>query len=134
MGGKAMTGIDEGPREKQVFAVYCKDDKLLRYYRREEVPQAGAEFDGRTADAVYADVLDEGAYSRIRRDYGRAIADIEIVDDGIGGLLLDKEMEYRMKADSEKRAPGSIRWRMLAASLGGLLLGLLVRAVLQCLR
>lgn len=134
MSDKAMTGIGEGPREKQVFAVYCKDDKLLRYYRREEVPQAGAEFDGRTADAVYADILDEGAYSRIRRDYGRAIADIEIVDDGIGGLLLDKEMEYRTKADSEKRAAVPIWMRMLAGVLGGLLLGLLVGTVLQCLR
>lgn len=134
MSGKAMTGIGEGPREKQVFAVYCKDDKLLRYYRRDEVPQAGAEFDGRTADAVYADVLDEGAYSRIRRDYGRAIADIEIVDDGIGGLLLDKEMEYRTRADSEKRAAVPIWMRMLAGVLGGLLLGLLVGTVLQCLR
>ena len=134
MSDKAMTGIGEGPREKQVFAVYCKDDKLLRYYRREEVPQAGAEFDGRTADAVYADILDEGAYSRIRRDYGRAIADIEIVDDGIGGLLLDKEMEYRTKADSEKRAAVPIWMRMLAGVLGGLLLGLMVGTVLQCLR
>lgn len=120
--------------EKRVFAVYSKDDKLLRYYRREEVPQAGAEFDGRTADAVYADVLDEETYSKIRRDYGRAIADIEIVDDGIGGLLLDKEMEYRTKADSEKRATAAIWMRMLAGVLGGLLLGSLVGTVLQCLR
>ena len=101
MSDKVMAGMEEGPHEKQVFAVYCKDDKLLRFYKREEVPQAGVEFDGRTADAVYADVLDQGAYSRIRRDHGSDIADIEIVDEGLGSLLLDKEIELRRKTDSE---------------------------------
>lgn len=134
MSDKVMAGMEEGPHEKQVFAVYCKDDKLLRFYKREEVPQAGVEFDGRTADAVYADVLDQGAYSRIRRDHGSDIADVEIVDEGLGSLLLDKEIELRRKTDSEGRARTSIWLRALAGMLAGLLLGLLVGTVLQCLR
>ena len=134
MGDNVMTGMEEGPREEQVFAVYCKDDKLLRFYRREEVPQAGVEFDGRTADAVYADVLDQGAYSRIRKDHGSDIADIEIVDEGLGNLLLDREVELRRKAGSEGSAHASIWVRTLAGVLAGLLLGLLVGTVLQCLR
>ena len=134
MSDNVMTGMEEGPREEQVFAVYCKDDKLLRLYKREEVPQAGVEFDGRTADAVYADVLDQGAYSRIRRDHGSDIADVEIVDEGLGILLLDKEIELRRKADSGGGARTSIWVRALAGMLAGLLLGLLVGTVLQCLR
>lgn len=134
MSDNVMTGMEEGPREEQVFAVYCKDDKLLRFYKREEVPQAGVEFDGRTADAVYADVLDQGAYSRIRRDHGSDIADVEIVDEGLGSLLLDKEIELRRKADSGGGARTSIWVRALAGMLAGLLLGLLVGTVLQCLR
>lgn len=120
--------------EKRVFAVYSRDDKSLRFYNREAMPEEGDVFEGRTADAVYGDVLEPGAYSRIWSDQDRDIADVEFVDEGIGSLLLDKDMESRTKADSEKRASSSIFVRMLAGSLGGLLLGMLVRTVLQCLR
>lgn len=130
-GDSGMAGIEEGSREKQVFAVYCAGDRSLRIYNRAEVPQEGEEFEGRTADAVYADVLDQGVYSRIRSD--RDIVDVEFVDEGIGDLLLNKETESRKKMDLEKGAPASIWVRILAGVLGGAFLGLLTGAVLQCL-
>lgn len=132
VGDSEMTGIEEGSHEKQVFAVYCAGDRSLRIYNRVEVPQEGEEFEGRTADAVYADVLDQGVYSRIRRD--RDIVDVEFVDEGVGDRLLAMEMESQKKAGSEKWLPSSIWVRILAGVLGGVLLGLLTGTVLQCLR
>ena len=127
-----MSGDEMAVDGRRVFAVYSKDDKSLRFYNRAEVPEEGEVYEGRTADAVYADVLEPGAYSRIRSD--RDIADVEFVDEGIGDLLLDKERESQQKVDSEEWSFASIWARMLAGMLGGLLLGLLVRTVLQCLR
>ena len=119
---------------RRVFAVYSKDDKSLRFYNREAMPEKGEVFEGRTADAVYADVLEPEAYSRIWSDQDRDIADVEFVDDGIGDLLLEKEAESRKSAGSGEGARASVWVRTLAGVLAGLLLGSLVVAVLRCLR
>lgn len=129
-----MSGDEMAVDGRRVFAVYSKDDKSLRFYNREVVPEKGEVFEGRTADAVYGDVLEPGAYSRIWSDQGRDIADVEFVDEGIGDLLLDKERESQQKVDSGEWSFASIWVRTLAGVLGGLLLGLLVGTVLQCLR
>lgn len=129
-----MSGDEMAVDGRRVFAVYSKDDKSLRFYNREAMPEIGEVFEGRTADAVYADVLEPGAYSRIWSDQDRDIADVEFVDEGIGDLLLEKEVESRKLADSGEGAHASIWVRTLAGVLGGLLLGSLVGTVLQCLR
>lgn len=129
-----MSSDEMAVDEKQVFAVYSKDDKSLRFYNREVVPEIGEVFEGRTADAVYGDVLEPGAYSRIWSDQDRDIADVEFVDEGIGDLLLDKEMESQQRVDGEEWSFASIWARILAGVLAGVLLGLLVGTVLQCLR
>ena len=68
------------PSEKRAFAVYSDADKSLRFYRRDEVPQTGEEFEGRMVDEVFAG--DEFAAHRwfVLAD---DIKTVEVVDEGI---------------------------------------------------
>ena len=77
-----MLMSETGKSERTAFAVYSSTDKSLRFYMREEVPLDGEDFEGREADAVYADILDlDGDIPW----FGHAldIETVEVVDEGI---------------------------------------------------
>lgn len=40
----------------EAFAVYSADDTSLRFYKRDTVPTAGSQFEGRTVTAVYTEI------------------------------------------------------------------------------
>ncbi len=77
----------------QAFAVYCKDDQSLNFYKRKSVPEAGSIFNGKTATKVFSGIEDMAGYS-YSQDKGyegvpgwsvlyETITTVNIVDDGI---------------------------------------------------
>ena len=75
-----MAGIEKNGQEEQTFAVYCEDDKSLRFYNRAEVPQDGDVLEGRTADAVFSG---EEFEDQLWDDYADDVETVEVVDEGI---------------------------------------------------
>lgn len=74
----------------QAFAVYFADDKSLNFYKRDVVPSAGEQFEGKTATYVWTGIEDENitmyapdTSSSPFSDAATTCEQVAVVDDGI---------------------------------------------------
>mgnify|MGYP002567705482 CR=1 FL=1 len=84
------------------FAVYSADDKSLNFYKREAVPSAGEQFEGKAATNVY--VIDEENcdYSNFNQPWSshdNDIKSVSVVDGGITPVTVNGWFTY-IKADN----------------------------------
>lgn len=80
---------------KTAFAIYSDDDKSLNFYKRDEIPNAGDAFEGKTVRNVYTDIESISLNVRNGPDapwYGirNNVTNISVVDDGIQPISLSK--------------------------------------------
>lgn len=82
IGDITLTAVWE--KEAEVFAVYYEEDGSLRFYNRNDKPESGTNYDGRTVTKVYSG-FSEKLFTSVNtvpwRSYKSNIVTIEIVDE-----------------------------------------------------
>ena len=77
-----ICGATGAVKKIQAFAVYSADDNSLNFYKRAGMPNAGDQFEGKTATAVYTGIEDTNG-SQPWSEYMSDIKTATVVDSGI---------------------------------------------------
>lgn len=67
--------------QPQAFAVYCATDESLDFYKRSEIPNTGATFEGKTATRIFANVETTSASAVPWKSIAANVRTIAIVDE-----------------------------------------------------
>ena len=79
-----ISGATGAVKKIQAFAVYSADDNSLNFYKRAGMPNAGEQFEGKTATAVYTGIeKKQAAQDPQWKDKASKIKTATVVDNGI---------------------------------------------------